>query len=62
MEARPEGRFKCEHFCSLLSAEETPQAGWSVGIAFSQARIYGRFVSLQADAVEVETLEKHGGN
>lgn len=40
----------------------TPQAGlWFVGGAFSQARIYSRYIALQIDAIEAGRLAKAGG-
>nr|WP_298378349.1 NAD(P)/FAD-dependent oxidoreductase [uncultured Bradyrhizobium sp.] len=38
----------------------TPQPGlWFTGGAFSQARIYSRFIALQISAIEAGTLSKH---
>ncbi|WP_200914737.1 hypothetical protein [Bradyrhizobium viridifuturi] len=38
----------------------TPQPGlWFTGGAFSQARIYSRFIALQIAAIEAGTLSKH---
>src|SRR3954447_15074565 len=40
----------------------TPQAGlWFVGGAFSQARIYSRYIAAQIDAIEVGRLGKQVG-
>jgi hypothetical protein len=40
----------------------TPQAGlWFVGGAFSQARIYSRYIALQIDAIEAGRLGKRVG-
>jgi hypothetical protein len=39
----------------------TPQAGlWFTAGAFSQARIYSRFIALQIDAIEAGRLAKGG--
>ena len=39
----------------------TPQPGlWFIGGAFSQARIYSRYIALQIDAIEAGRLAKEG--